>query len=296
MPSAVIHKEDKMIKINELEFGYSAREPLFRSLNLELAAGNICGLLGKNGSGKTTLLKLITGLLFPEAGEINVLGAIPRKRQQEFLKDVYFLPESLLLPRVTGDEYVKLFGVFYPGFDHNFYVDCMKTFNLPRNKKLTELSHGQKRKFSIVFGLSTQCKLIIFDEPTNGLDIPSKAEFRKLMASSIKEDQLFIISTHQVHDVEHIIDSIVILDEGQIVFNHNLMETSQHLAFKLQPDVPAPDESFYYEKRLGGYLSVMYNREGAETDIDLEVLFNAVISNKQGIQQSFKEVNHESIV
>lgn len=146
---------------------------------------------------------------------------------------------------------------------------------------LTNFSYGQKKKFLIAFGLATNCRLFILDEPTNGLDIPSKAQFRKLLASAITNERLFIISTHQVHDVENLIDSIVILDEGKIIFQQSLFEVTKTFAFINRQTEPELAECLYYEKHLGGYTAMIYNKNEQETNVDLEFLFNAILSNKK---------------
>ena len=211
-----------MIEINHLAFGYPKSNTLFRNLNLSLLQGGVCGLLGKNGSGKTTLLKLIAGLLFPTDGSCQVHQQESKLRYPSMLQEICFLPEDLYVPALTPESYVKFYAPFYPLFEKDFLHGCMKEFELPQNKLLTRFSYGQKKKFLISFGLATHCRLFILDEPTNGLDIPSKAIFRKLLASAITDEKLFIISTHQVHDVERLIDSVVILDDGRIIFNQHL--------------------------------------------------------------------------
>jgi ABC-2 type transport system ATP-binding protein len=213
-----------MVEINDLSFGYTKRDLLFKGLNLNLNKGGLCGLLGKNGSGKTTLLKIISGLIFPGSGHCQVMGKLPEHRDPSFLSDIYLLPEDLYVSALTADHYVEFYAIFYPRFDQALFNSCMNEFDIPRKKLLTTLSHGQKKKFLISFGLASQCRLFILDEPTNGLDIPSKGQFRKLLAANITDDKLFIISTHQVHDVENLIDSVVILDEGKIIYHEPLIE------------------------------------------------------------------------
>ena len=233
-----------MLKINDLAFGYTKRNDFFTHLTLELNQPGIYGLLGKNGSGKTTLLKIIAGLLFPKQGTCEIMGQRPALRQPDFLNKIYFLPEDLFVPALTAHDYVKFYAPFYPKFDFIFLNQCLKEFDLPQDKLLTTFSHGQKKKFLISFGLATQCQLLILDEPTNGLDIPSKSQFRKLVASAITDEKLFIISTHQVHDVENLIESVLILEEGNIIYNQRLNDHEEH--------------------------------------IDLEVLFNSVLENNKG--------------
>lgn len=275
------------LEMNHLSFGYGKKEKVFNNLKLSLNAGGICGLLGANGAGKTTLLKIISGLVFPRAGSCQVLGQNPSLRHPSFLQDVFFLSEDQFVPALTAHDYVKFYGSFYPRFDVNYFHESLNEFGLPPAKLISNFSYGQKKKFLIAFGLATHSKLFILDEPTNGLDIPSKSQFRKLLASAINDEKLFIISTHQVHDVENLIDTVVVLDEGNILLQENLFEISKRLAFAQLPVEPDPDECFYYEKHLGGYASVIHNKMNQETHVDLELLFNAILTNKEKTKQLF---------
>ncbi len=279
--------EHTMIKINNLSFGYNQSSNLFNNLSLSLEQGGICGLLGKNGSGKTSLLKVIAGLIFPSQGSCQVMGMAPQQRRPSFLQELYFLPEDIYAPPLTADDYVKFYAPFYPKFDQTLLQNCLQEFDLPRDKPLSNLSHGQKKKFLIAFGLATHCKLFILDEPSNGLDIPSKAQFRKLLASTISDERLFIISTHQVHDVENLIDTVVILDEGKIILQQKLFEIAKRLAIVQQQTEPNLNTCLYYEKHLAGYTVVTVNTNNQDTHMDLEILFNAILANKIRIQQIF---------
>jgi ABC-2 type transport system ATP-binding protein len=261
-----------MIEIRDLSFSYS-REKLFSQLNLSLRPGNICGLLGKNGAGKTTLLKLLAGLLFPQNGENRIMGLRPDDRLPGFLQELSFLPEEFSLPSVSPRKYERLYA----------------PFELNPNQNLDRCSFGQKKKFLLAFGLSTDCRLTLLDEPTNSLDIPSKRQFRKALASVLNEDRLIIISTHQARDLEHLIDPVVILDEGQIIFNHSLEEISNRLCVRRQPNPPSADEVFYSEKTMEGYLVVAENTEHEETKLDLELLFNTVIQSREKLSEAFNE-------
>ena len=207
-----------MIKIENLSFNYGPKKPLFDQLNLTLPYGNIYGLLGKNGAGKSTLLKMMAGLLFPQKGKLDVVGFHPNERHPEFLQEVYFVSEEFELPSLSMEQFVRMYSPFYPRFNHLLFDEYLYEFKLPRQQKLPNMSYGQKKKFILAFGLATDCKLLILDEPTNGLDIPSKSQFRKIVASAIHEERSFIISTHQIRDMENLIDPIIILDEGKIVF------------------------------------------------------------------------------
>lgn len=278
-----------MIELTDLSFGYTQKN-LFTHLNLTFKKSGIYGLLGKNGSGKTSLLKLITGLVFPNKGLCQVMEKIPKERQPSFLQSLYFLPEDIYVPALTIDDYVKFYAAFYPKFDKTLFKNCLQEFELDNSNLLTHFSHGQKKKFLLAFGLATHCELLILDEPSNGLDIPSKTQFRKLLASNINDERLFIISTHQVHDVENLIDSIVILEDGKIIFQQNMAAISQRLAIIRQPLAPDPTTCLYYEKDLTGYTTVVINNGQQETHIDIEILFNAILSNKEKFQQLFSEI------
>jgi ABC-2 type transport system ATP-binding protein len=276
-----------MIKIENLSFNYSKKKPLFDQLNLNLPAGNIYGLLGKNGAGKTTLLKIISGLLFPKHGKVEALGFQPKDRYPDFLREIYLIAEEFNLPALNLECFVRLYSPFYPRFNHSLFDDYIDEFKLPREQKLSAMSYGQKKNFLISFGLATDCKLLLLDEPTNGLDIPSKSQFRKIIANAVHEERSFIISTHQVRDMESLIDPIVILDEGKIIFYRDCEQISKKLSIIKQTEMPDSD-AVYYESSLGGYTVVKENTGREETRMNLEILFNAVVGNKEKINKIFK--------
>ena len=276
------------IEIRSLSFGYT-KERLFSNLDLTLRGGNIYGLLGKNGAGKTSLLKLICGLRFPDAGTCGVLGWEPQNRPAALLEDIYFLPEEFYTPPITADLYRQIYAPFYPRFSAEAFREYLGEFDLATKKKLSELSYGQKKKFLLAFGLSTRCRLVLLDEPTNGLDIPSKSQFRRLLAGAGQEDMIILISTHQVRDMENLIDPIIILDEGQIIFQQSMYEVTRCLQVEMQMEQPSGDGVLYSEKVLGGYVVVRRNESGEETQLDLETLFNTVIANRDQIGKLFAQ-------
>jgi ABC-2 type transport system ATP-binding protein len=268
-----------MIQINDFNFGYPGQQDLFSNLSMHLEAGSITGLLGKNGAGKTSLLKLITGLLHPQGGEISVLNHTPRKREVSLLNDVFLVPEEFYFPAVSICDYRKAYAPFYPQFDYEMLDRILIEFELSEKSNLQKLSHGQKKKFLIAFALSTRCRLLVLDEPTNGLDIPSKSLFRKILAGSLFDDQLVLISTHQVKDVENLIDKIIILDNGKVIFQQTLAEITQKVCFVsgTSNDVAG---AIYSEAVPGGYRLMMPNGH-AETEVDIELLFNAITNGKK---------------
>ncbi len=278
-----------MIEINKLTFGYRKDFSLFNELDLNLEPGKIYGLLGKNGAGKTTLLKIICGLLYPGKGDCSVLQYNPNHRLPEMLNDIYIIPEEFYLPSVSINTYVSANASFYTNFSMDLFKNLLKELDIPENEKLSNLSFGQKKKFLIAFGIATNAKILIFDEPTNGLDIPSKGQFRKTIASSITDDRCFIISTHQVRDLESLIDNIVIIEKGKIIFNYSVEKISQQIQFKSIKEDSSNDEILYSEEIFGGKAAIIKNKSKAtETKIELEILFNGVLSNPSTFNEILK--------
>lgn len=278
---------DTTFCIQDLSFSYRKNSKLFDHLSLELRPGNIYGLLGKNGVGKTTMLKLMTGLLQPQEGESSFMGMDPAKRNARFLSELFFVPEDLYVPAMRIKEYVSLVSGFYPRFDRAAMDRHLAEFELPADAKLIALSYGQKKKFMIAFGLAANTGILILDEPTNGLDIPSKSQFRKLLASSLTQDRILIVSTHQVRDMESLIDPIILLDAGRIIFHRSVAEISRCLRVGIQAEEPKDGDLLYCEKIPGGYSAMTRNRAGEESRVDLEVLFNAVVADPAKIDAAF---------
>lgn len=267
-----------MIAIKQLTFHYKKQQALFADLSFHQENGSITGLLGKNGAGKSTLLKLMAGLLKPQTGQFEVNGFKPFDRQPDFLADVFMVPEEFSFPPVGIDCYVKATAPLYPNFGYEKMDKILKEFELDPKKNINRLSHGQRKKFLIAFALATNCRLLILDEPTNGLDIPSKSLFRKILVSSVTDEQLVLISTHQVKDIDTIIDKIVILDNGEIVFNEEVVNISQKWQFKSVSSLSGIADPIYHEKCPGGYRILCAAGDENETDIDIELLFNAIVS------------------
>ena len=276
-----------MINFSNVKFGYKKKKPLFDDFNIGFMPGNIYGLLGKNGAGKTTLLKLISGLLYPQSGSCTFENYATMKRKPEILSEIFFLPENSYLPSVTFKEYIELYAPFYRNFDSNRFLKYLSDLEIEGAGNITSLSYGQKKKFSIAFALAANTKVLLLDEPTNGLDIPAKSVFRKLVASSVSEEKIFIISTHQVRDMKHLIDPILILDEGEIIFNRQIAEIEKRLSLELMREKPEIDDALYYENTLGGYAVLTENKNGSENEIDIELLFNAVVDKNKKVFNLF---------
>jgi ABC-2 type transport system ATP-binding protein len=264
-----------MILIENLTFRYRRKKFLYKNLNLSLEAGCIYGLLGKNGAGKSTLMKSITGLLFPNEGSIKVNGFRPRRREPAFLQSIYLIPEEVYVPTVTISRYINLFACFYPKFNKEDLFKYLEELDVPREGKLTTFSAGQQKKFIIAFALACNTEVLLLDEPTNGLDIPSKTRFRKLIASTMRDDRMIFISTHQIRDLENLIDNIIIVDNGNLILSASLQEISATLSFRTVDTIP-DEEILFSEQSLRGTSIITRNTDGRDTKINLEQLFNAI--------------------
>ncbi|HOF97932.1 MAG TPA: ABC transporter ATP-binding protein [Paludibacteraceae bacterium] len=283
-----------MIQIKHVEFSYSRNAQLFTGLELSLSPGHIHGILGKNGEGKSTLLKMISGMIFPQKGEIEVLGYEPRKRQPEMLREIFFLPEELPPITLSIENYEKVYAPFYPHFNHEQFQGYLQEFEINSGKsQINKLSYGQKKKVFMAFGLATNTKIVLLDEPTNGLDIPSKAQFRKMTASALEEERIMLISTHQVRDLDSLIDSIIIMNSHQIVFNELCENITEKLLFSYGKEKSEGEEVLYSEENLRGFDQVSINKTGEESKLDIELLFNTVLKNHQRIREIFSNQNNK---
>ena len=283
-----------MIQLQQVSFGYTRQYRLFEALDLTLTPGHIYGLLGKNGAGKSSLLRNMVGLLYPQQGKIDVLGYTPRRRQPAFLQRVYFIPEEIYLPAVTIAQYIAVQAPFYPDFDASQFRYYLTEFDVAFEQRIDRLSFGQRKKVLIAFALACNTPVLIMDEPTNGLDIPSKRQFRKLAASVLREDRLILISTHQVRDLDNLIDSVLVLEDREILLHQRLDTISERLRFATLPEAEDDQRVLYAEPALQGYTVVMENSEQQESKVDLERLFNATMSNPERIRHLFTPTHEPS--
>jgi ABC-2 type transport system ATP-binding protein len=267
-----------MITIKELTFWYSKRNLVFENLSLQLKEGHIYGLLGKNGVGKTTLLKLITGLSFPKSGEVIVDDAIPGNRQPVFLSGIFLVPEEVSLPSMTAMKFAKTYGCFYPSFDLVQFKEFLERFEVKSDQKLSGMSLGQKKKALLSFALASNTRYLFLDEPTNGLDIPSKAVFRSILASSFSEDKTIILSTHQVRDLQSLIDTVIVLENRKIILNQSLDRVAQKFTFGHSLLAPVSGEVLFSTNSEMGQTMMTLNHSGIPGNVDLETLFSASIN------------------
>lgn len=275
-----------MIEIRNLNFSYK-KTPVFSNINLSFPQGSIYGLLGENGVGKTTLLKLICGLLRPTEGSCTVDGLTSQDRLPEMLQRIVFLPDEVSLPDGrTPQQYIDELAPFYPGFAQGTFLHLMDELEVEPNRKFKEMSFGQQKKSLIAASLSLGTDYVLFDEPTNGLDIPSKAQFRQILSRRLEDRNTIIISTHQVKDVENLIDPIVILSNNAVLLDASVQRIQEKLFFEYGGE--KRQDALYSEMQPGGYLNVIPNNTGEESQLNIEALFNAVLRNKNIFRELFK--------
>jgi len=276
-----------MIDIQNLSFSYK-KTPVFDNISLSFREGNIYGLLGENGVGKTTLLKLVCGLQRPTSGTCSVDGLTSYDRLPEMLQRITFLPDEVKLPdNATPQRYVDELRPFYPNFAQGTFLHLMQEFEVEPDRKFREMSFGQQKKSLIAAALSLGTDYVLLDEPTNGLDIPGKAQFRSILSKRVDERSTLIISTHQVKDVENLIDPIVILSNNAVLLDATVQRITEKLYFEYGGE--KRDDALYSELMPGGYLNVVRNTTGEESQINIEALFNAVLRNKRVINELFSE-------
>ena len=283
------------LSISNLSFRYASRRPLvLDDISLSFSEGGVCGLLGPNGAGKSTLLYLIAGLLKPTSGSVRFDSIPTFQRRPTVLSQIFLVAEEPTLPRMSLKDYVRLYACFYPEFNNEILQDALNEFNMTVPDRLDSLSMGQKKKIILAFALATSTPVLLMDEPTNGLDIPGKAAFRRLVARYASEEKLFLISTHQVRDLDTLLDRVIIMDSNHIILNESFYDLQQLFAFPINtPSTPA--EAILSIPSIGGFNSIMPNIDDDETDVNLELLFEAAIRHTDAVKRVLTKSNDNTL-
>ncbi|MBQ7984083.1 MAG: ABC transporter ATP-binding protein [Bacteroidales bacterium] len=277
-----------MIEIKNLKFHYKRNKTILQDINLQLQEGKITGLLGKNGVGKSTLLHLTAGLQFTIEGSVTLDGQIPQKRTADVLKNLFLLSEEVPETTMTIAKFVKINSVFYPKFSHEDFKTYMSEFEVTDfAQRIDKLSFGTRKKVFIAFALACNTKYLLMDEPTNGLDIPSKASFRKILRLAMTADKLAVISTHQARDLQNILDSIVILDDTHLLLNADDWQITEKLCFGIATGMENEDDILYSEPTVAGNQIVKVNKDAVQSNLDVELLFNAAFNRKDKFKELF---------
>ena len=266
-----------MLSFSNVSFTYGRRgKEVLSGLSLDFEENGIYGILGKNGTGKSTMLYLAAGLLRPKGGNVTAEGVPTQSRRPETLRELFLVPEEFDLPEVSLRTYVQLNAPFYPTFREDILARCLKSFELGDDLNIGRLSMGQKKKVYISFALAAGTKYLLMDEPTNGLDIPSKKVFREVIAREMSEERVMIISTHQVRDVEQLIDHVVIVNDGTVMLNASTAEIESRLRFEQRAVGSDLSDAIFVQQTMRGIELICPNSGNDETPIDLELLFNAL--------------------
>lgn len=273
-----------MITIDNLGFSYGENIVL-KDITMRLEDGRIYGLLGENGVGKTTLLTLLSGLKKPKTGKIEIDGQHPFDRKPSLLSEIYYLSDEVAEANMTAMDYARNYGKFWTNFSLGKFVEIMEVLEIRPGQKMNQMSFGQLKKTHVAFALACNTKYLFMDEPTNGLDIPSKAQFRKALMKYTREDATVLISTHQVRDLENVIDPIIILDKQQVLLNASIQEISEKLFFDYSTET-RPD-ALYCEMIPGANIQVLLNTDGEDSKVNIEALFNTTHKHKELIQNIF---------
>lgn len=289
-----------MLEIKNLTFSYpKQRQAVIDNMSLSIKEGGIYGLLGPNGAGKSTLLYLIAGLLTPKYGSAEVYGVNTRLRQPRTLSDIFLVPEEFDLPPVKISKYAKMMAPYYPHFSFQNLYDNFAIFDLDKEMNLSQLSMGQKKKAVMSLALAANTPLLLMDEPTNGLDIPSKSNFRRFIASNMSDDRSIIISTHQVRDIDQLLDHVIIMDNQKSLLNSSLYEVSRRLSFITTSNPELISRALYAIPDVMGASIILPNEDDSETPVNLELLFQFVTSRPDLTNQIFSQppifIDHDNI-
>ena len=277
-----------MIDVNQVSFSYGRKKSkVLDGFSMQLEKGAVYGLLGKNGTGKSTLLYLMAGLLRPQTGKVCYQGVDVTLRRPSTLQDMFLVSEEFALPSVSLKQYVNLNAPFYPNFSDELLRSCLRDFDMNEDIHLGELSMGQKKKAFMCFALATNTSLLMMDEPSNGLDIPSKSQFRKVIASGMTDDKAVIISTHQVRDIDSLLDHVLIMDSSELLLNESVSNICEKLYFAEQSMNEPTDNALYVQPSVQGNSVILPNTSSEESKMNLEVLFNAMLAERVKMQAMF---------
>lgn len=265
-----------IIQINNLKVAYGNEHPVLENLSLSLQEGGICALAAPNGEGKTTLLKVIAGLRFPNQGDVSVMGYNPAQRTPAMLQQLYFLPAEPSLPAWTPKRIGKYYGPFYPNFSRELYYQCLRDFRVDPERPLGKLSFGQQRRVQLAFALAVKSPLLLLDEPTLGLDIAGKDQFRRSLIQATEDGQTVIIATHLLNEVEPVLDQLMILHQRQIWSHLNLQEAASVYSYHLSSRPPEANTNSFGRRVPGGWLIVKADGGPSTAQPDLESLYLAL--------------------
>lgn len=264
-----------MIQLNDLSFGYRRNSLALRDITTEIGPGMHL-LLGANGSGKTTLLKIIAGMRLAAPSMCLIDGISAASRNPDILNRTFLLTDSMTFPYRTINEMVHYHAPFFPDFDREMLHENLDTFRMTGDEPMTRFSLGNRKKAQLAYVLALRPKVLMFDEPANGLDISSRDEFISMLARSTRQDQTVIVSSHTVFDFQNIVDSVMVLSDGHLILSMPIWQITRRLAF-VSDSMPI-EGALFMKQALGRFNAIVANDADLETDIDFTLFYSSLQS------------------
>jgi ABC-2 type transport system ATP-binding protein len=211
---------DEILRISRLAKSFG-RKNVFRDFDLILEKGKVYGLLGRNGEGKTTLIRMIMGIIPPDQGEIFYKGRRIGFRDTAYKREIGYIPEDCFFyDWMTVREALEMNSSFFPNWDANKVDEYLERFSLDNKAKIRELSRGMKLKLGFVSALGNSPEFLILDDPTSGLDVPTRHDFlRNVIAELAEKGTTILFASHLVHELEKIVEHLFLLHGGRLVLD-----------------------------------------------------------------------------
>ncbi|UPA31135.1 ABC transporter ATP-binding protein [Terrisporobacter glycolicus] len=195
-------------------------------VSFQIKEGKVIGIFGINGVGKSTILKSIASVIRPDKGKILIDG---EEMNPKLYNKIAFVPDmDTYFPHLTIKDTFAFMKEFYENWDEEKAIKLLEMFNLTEDKMISTLSKGNRARIKIILGFAQNAKYILLDEPFSGIDIFKREEFIKVMIEYISPEQSIIITTHEIAEIEDIVEEVVILHEGKLAFNFNVEDVRQN--------------------------------------------------------------------
>lgn len=218
----------ELVKIEQLSYR-KGRKQIFNRLNFSVSSGKIIALIGENGSGKTTIMRLLSGLALNWKGQILIDNCVVGTKTKSFV--AYLEDQNNFQSNVQIEEVISFYARFYSDFDKRRAYELLRFMNLSESEKIGNLSKGNTEKFALSMTLARKAKLYLLDEPLSGVDLLSREKIIQSLLQWFDEESTIIITTHQLREIENIIDEVMFLRDGQIIL-HESLETIKEVKHK----------------------------------------------------------------
>jgi ABC-2 type transport system ATP-binding protein len=240
------------------------RKRVLQDFSLTLAKGKVYGLLGKNGEGKTTLVRILMGVIPADSGEIHYKGRRIRYNDIWYKKEVGYIPEdSFFFSAMRIRELLDFNASFYPAWDGRKAKDYLDRLNLDGRARIGQLSRGMKLKLGLVVALAAKPELLFLDDPTSGIDVPTRQDFLKGIVRELSDaGTTLLFSSHLVHELERIVEHVHILDGGRVILDEEYQALKNRtMRVRMEFEGAAPDAlrlpGVLTERREGSYIEAV---------------------------------------